>query len=161
MISIRLPSTLSPAQRAEAAEGVEGWRRHQVYLRWTPGRHNALWEGDHRELPVLVMAPRAQLPRKPWATLFVDAYSRRIMGWALSLAPNAATVLTALRSGLVVDPARGPFGGLPDKLRPDRGLEFVNVAVGRSAAALEIELVPTPAYTPYAKGQGGAGQFDP
>ncbi len=34
------------------------------------------------ELPVLVLAPRAQRPRKPWATLFIDGYSRLITGWA-------------------------------------------------------------------------------
>jgi putative transposase len=112
-----------------------------------------LWESDHKELPVLVMAPRAQRACKPWVTLFVDGYSRLIMGWALSLVPNAATVLAALRRGIVVDPARGPFGGLPEVLRPDNGLEFAGAALRRSAAALGIELAPAPAYQGYSKGK--------
>ncbi len=90
---------LTPGERAAVVDGTEGRRRHQVYLRWAPDRRNALWEADHKELPVLVMAPRAQQPRKPWVTLFVDGFSRLIMGWALSLHPNAAVVLAALRRG--------------------------------------------------------------
>lgn len=144
---------LTPGERAAAREGVEGRRRHEVYLRWAPPARNALWEGDHVELPVLVLAPRAQRPAKPWATLFLDAFSRLIMGWAISLRPNSAVVLAALRQGIVVDPARGPFGGLPAALRPDNGLEFAAAAIRRSCAALGVEHVPTPAYQGYAKGK--------
>jgi putative transposase len=134
-------------------EGVEGRRRHEVYLRWAPQRRNALWEADHKELPVLVMPPRAQRPRKPWVTLFVEAYSRLIMGWALSLQPSAASVLAALRRGLVIDAARGPFGGIPEMLRPDGGLEFASAALRRSTAALGIELAPAPPYQAHLKGK--------
>lgn len=144
---------LTPAQRAAAVDGIDGQRRHEVYLRWAPNRRNAVWEADHKELPVLVIAPRAQRPRKPWVTLFVDGYSRLIMGWALSLHPNAGVVLAALRQGIVVDPARGPFGGLPEVLRPDNGLEFVATALERSCAALGVELSPAPAYKPFRKGK--------
>jgi Mu transposase, C-terminal./Integrase core domain. len=144
---------LTPGERAAMVEGVEGRRRHEVYLRWAPNRRNALWEGDHTELPVLVIAPRAQRPRKPWATLFIDGYSRLIMGWALSVYPTSAVVLAALRQGMVVDAARGPFGGLPEALRPDNGLEFVATALARSCAALGVELLPTPPYTPHRKGK--------
>ncbi|MCA1835219.1 MAG: hypothetical protein LC721_02300 [Actinobacteria bacterium] len=86
-----------------------------------------------------------------------DIVHRRLLalitGWALSLVPNAATVLAAVRRGIVVDPARGPFGGLPEVLRPDNGLEFAAAALRRSAAALGIELVPAPAYQGYSKGK--------
>ena len=144
---------LRPGERAALVEGAEGRRRHEVYLRWAPSRRNALWEGDHSEVPVLVIAPRGQRPCKPWATLFIDGYSRLIMGWALSLHPTSGVVLAALRQGIVIDAARGPFGGLPEALRPDNGLEFVATALKRSCAALGVELVPTPAYMPFRKGK--------
>jgi putative transposase len=102
--------TVTPAERAAVADGVEGRRRHEVYLRWAPAARNALWEADHVEIPVLVVPPPpARKPCKPWATLFVDGFSRLVMGWALSLVPTAAVVLAALRQGIVVDPERGPF----------------------------------------------------
>jgi putative transposase len=41
---------------------------------------------------VWVLAPRAQRPCKPWVTVFLDAYSRLVMGWAVSLYPSSAHV---------------------------------------------------------------------
>jgi putative transposase len=145
---------ITPAERAAVADGVEGRRRHEVYLRWAPAARNALWEADHVEIPVLVVPPPpAHKPCKPWATLFVDGFSRLVMGWALSLVPTSAVVLAALRQGIVVDPDRGPFGGLPERLRPDNGLEFAAKAIERSCAALGVELDPAPPYQGYSKGK--------
>jgi hypothetical protein len=79
---------LLPIERAAVADGSEGRRRHTVYLRWEASARNERWEADHVELPVLVLPPRASRPCKPWVTLFLDAYSRLVMGWALSPAPG-------------------------------------------------------------------------
>ena len=144
---------LAPAERAALADGAEGRRRHAVYLRWEASHRNQIWEADHKHLPVLVLAPKAQRPRTPWVTLFLDAYSRLVMGWAISLYPSSATALTALRMGLVIDPERGPFGGVPTLLRWDNGLEFAATALTRTAAALGCVVSPTPPYTPHLKGK--------
>ncbi|MGQ0575845.1 MAG: Mu transposase C-terminal domain-containing protein [Pseudonocardia sp.] len=144
---------LTAGERAAVSDGVEGRRRHEVYLRHEPVKRNAVWEGDHKELPVLVTPPRGVRPVKPWVTLFLDGYSRLVMGWALSLRPDAATVLATLCGGLVVDPERGPFGGVPDVLRPDNGLEFINTALARVCGVLGVELAPTPKFTPHRKGK--------
>jgi putative transposase len=144
---------LSPGERATVTEGVEGRRRHEVYLRWEPVCRNARWEADHKELPVLVTPPRGARGVKPWMTVFLDCYSRLIMGWALSLRPDSATVLAALRRGLVVDPARGPFGGVPRVLVPDNGLEFATTALARVCATLGTTFDPTDGYAPHQKGK--------
>lgn len=96
--------------------------------------------------------PCSTRPCKPWATLFIDCYSRLLMGWALSLHPTSATVLAALRRGLVIDPARGPFGGIPQVLVPDNGLEFATTALGRVCGVLGTTLAPTDAYAPLLTG---------
>jgi Integrase core domain len=114
---------LSPGERAYAARGAAGWREHVVYLRHEAPHRAAVYEADHKELAIEVLAPRAVRPRRPWATIFLDRYSRPIVGWALSLRPTAAEVLAALRMAVTADPARG-FGGVPAALRWDRGLEF-------------------------------------
>ena len=117
------------------------------------------WRGNvavvHRDRVAAGAVPPtpARKPCKPWATLFVDGFSRVMMGWALSLVPTSAVVLAALRQGIVVDPDRGPFGGLPERLRPDNGLEFAAKAIERSCAALGIELDPAPPYQGYSKGK--------
>jgi putative transposase len=79
---------------------------------------------------VLAIPTRGMRARKPWVTVFLDCYSRLIMGWAMSPQPSSATVLGALRQGLVVDPDRGPFGGVPAVVVPDNGLEFAAAALG-------------------------------
>jgi putative transposase len=75
------------------------------------------------------------------------------MGWALSLRPNSATVLATFRRGLVADPARGSFGGVPVSLVPDRGLEFATTALKRVCGVLGVALEPTDAYAPHQKGK--------
>ena len=59
---------LRPGERAAIVEGAEGRRRHEIYLRWEARHRNEIWEADHKELEVLVLAPRAQRPQKPWVT---------------------------------------------------------------------------------------------
>lgn len=41
---------------------------------------------------------------------------QNIDGWAISLQPSSAALLAALRDALVVQPERGPSGGVPDRL---------------------------------------------
>lgn len=129
--------------------------RHEVYLRWEPVKRNAVWEADHKELPVLVTPPRGAHPVKPWVTVLLDGFSRLVMGWwALSLRPDSATVLAVLRSGLVgswtTSAARSV--GVPDVLRPDGGPEFATTALGRVCAVLGVRLDPTDPYAPHQKG---------
>ena len=75
-------------------------------------------------------------------TQFLDDYSRAIIGWAISLQPSSAEVLAALRDALLVQSARGPSGGVPVRLRWDRGLEFAAGAVEHAALALGVQLDP-------------------
>jgi putative transposase len=143
---------LSPGERAATRHGVEGRRQHEVYLRWEPAARNARWETDHKELPVLITPPVGARPCKPWVTLFVDAFSRLIMGWAMALHPNAATVLAGLHTALLVEGEGKPFGGVPQVLVPDGGLEFATTALERACATVGIRLAPTPPYSPLLTG---------
>jgi len=144
---------LTPGDRATVRDGVEGRRRHQVYLLWEPEARNDVWETDHKELDVKVLFPRTRRPKEPWATLFVDGYSRAIMGWAISDYPSSASVLAALGEAIRVDERWGPFGGVPATIRPDGGLEFAVVVLKRASGVLGIRLLPTPPYSPNLKGK--------
>jgi putative transposase len=102
---------------------------------------------------VLVIAAIGRRPRRPWVTLFIDDYSRAIMGWAISLQPSSAEVLAALRDALVVQAGRGPFGGVPGRLRWDHGLEFAAGAVEHAALALGVDVDPATPYAPHEEGK--------
>jgi len=148
-----LARAFEDGERAVMREGVEARRRHQVYLRWDPDARNDLWETDHKELDVPVLFPRAQRPRRPWVTIFLDAFSRAVMGWAIADRPSTATVLAALGEAVRVDERRGPFGGIPVMIRPDRGLEFAAGVLANACGVLAIRLAPTPGYSPHLKGK--------
>jgi putative transposase len=127
---------LTPAEIAFARTGAEGARSRSVYLRWEPEHRADGYAADHKELSIEILPPRAQRPARPWVTMFLDEYSRLIVGWAISLRPTQAEVLAALRMAVVVDPDRGPFGGVPLLLRFDGGLEFAARSVEDAAATL-------------------------
>lgn len=143
----------SPAERAYATGGAEGARARSVYLRWEPDARGEIYEADHKQLSIEVLARRAQHPARPWATLFLDGFSRLIVGWALSLRPTQAEVLAALRMAIVVDPDRGAFGGVPLALRFDNGLEFAANAVEDACAALGCLAQRATPYAPWQKGK--------
>jgi putative transposase len=132
---------------------ARGVSRSAIYRALNRTGSIARWEAGHKELPVLVTPPRGTRPRKPWMTTFSDCCSRLIMGWALALRPDAAPVLAALRRGLVADPHRGSFGGVPQVLVPGNGLEFAATALARVCATLGVGLDPAGAYSPQQKGK--------
>ena len=108
-----LKRDLSPAERAYARHGEDGRRRYSVYRRWEPAARNEVWEADHGELDVRVLPLRGRRLVRPWLTVIEDGFSRLVMGWVLSLYPSSAEVLVAIREGIVIDPERGPWGGVP------------------------------------------------
>lgn len=144
---------LRPAERAAARTGETGIRAHGLYVRWEAGHRNQVWQGDHKQLDVLVVPPRARRPVRPWSTMFIDGYSRAIMGWAISLRPSTAEVLAALRDGMLLTVADTAVGGIPERLRIDHGLEFCADAARAAAAALDIDFSLATTYTPAEKGK--------
>jgi putative transposase len=108
---------LRPIERDFARRGEPTLRDRAVYLRHEARFRGECYEADHKQLSIEVLAPRAQRARRPWVTLFIDQFSRLIVGWAMSLRPTQAEVLAALRMAVMIDPERGEFGGVPVMLR--------------------------------------------
>jgi putative transposase len=146
---------VTPAAGAAARGGDRARRAKLVYLRRRASYRNQVWEGDHKNLPILVLPPRGPATT-PWATMFVDDATRVITGWAIAVTPHAGTVLTALRMGMLPDAdaaGSGPACGVPGMLRLDRGLEFAAGSVRAAAEALGIETHVLPAFQANSKGK--------
>ena len=148
-----LERDISLAERAYARHGEDGRRRYSVYRRWEPKARNDVWETDHDELEIKVVPLRGRRLVRPWLTVIEDGFSRLVMGWALSLYPTTAEVLVAIREGIVIDPERGPWGGVPQLIRFDGGKEFLAHAVKRAAGELGCAALPTAPYSPHLKGK--------
>jgi putative transposase len=145
---------LNSFERADAAGGARARRDKQLHVHRQPQHRNETWEGDHFQIGIPVILPRHQRPLFPWVTWWIDAYTRALMSWVLSVvAATSAQVLDSLKLGIEVDPDRGPFSGVPFALRVDNGKEFRAGAVERAALAVGTTLEFTAPYSPYHKGR--------
>ncbi|WP_406434120.1 hypothetical protein [Streptomyces sp. NBC_01589] len=60
--------------------------------------------------------------------------------------------VAALRSAVLREDPYGPFGGLPEKVRVDRGKDFLSRTVTAAFEVLDVTVEDLPAYTPHLKG---------
>ncbi|MFE6692037.1 Mu transposase C-terminal domain-containing protein [Streptomyces sp. NPDC057743] len=142
---------LTPGERAGLAGGERAARKHDVFLARPRGWRNQVWETDHVQAPVLVdVDGRA---RRPWITWFTDCATNAIVGVAVTPGdPSRESVLAALRSAVLREDPYGPFGGLPEKVRVDRGKDFLSRTVTAAFDLLDVTVEDLPAYTPHLKG---------
>ncbi|KPI19751.1 Integrase catalytic region [Actinobacteria bacterium OK006] len=118
---------------------------------WPRGWRNQVWETDHVQAPVLVDVDGEA--RRPWITWFTDGATNAITGVAVMPGdPSRESVLAALRSAVLREDPYGPFGGLPEKVRVDRGKDFLSRTVTAALGLLDVTVEDLPAYTPHLKG---------
>ncbi|MEV7197978.1 transposase [Streptomyces sp. NPDC093510] len=91
--------------------------------------------------------------RRPWITWFTDCATNAITGVAVTpVHPSRESVLSALRSAVLREDPYGPFSGLPEKVRVDRGKDFLSRTVTAAFDLLDVTVEDLPAYTPHLKG---------
>lgn len=89
----------------------------------------------------------------PWVTWFIDVASKVIVGVAVTPhQPARDAVLAALRTGISRAAPYGPYGGLPGRVRVDRGKDFLSGAVAKALGGFAVPVDDLPAYKPYRKG---------
>jgi putative transposase len=142
---------LDPGERAGLAAGERAARKHDVFLARPRGWRNQVWETDHVQAPVLVDVEGTG--RRPWITWFTDCATNAITGLAVTPGyPSRESVLAALRAAVLREDPYGPFGGLPEKVRVDRGKDFLSRTVTAAFDLLDVGVEDLPAYTPHLKG---------
>jgi putative transposase len=145
---------LTPGESAGLAGGERAARKHDVFLARPRGWRNQVWETDHVQAVVLVDVDGTA--RRPWITWFIDCATNAITGVAVSPGdPSRESVLAALRSAVLREDPYGPFGGLPEKVRVDRGKDFLSRTVTAAFDLLDVGVEDLPAYTPHLKGTVG------
>ena len=142
---------LSPGCRVGITSGERARRDFDTYLIRQPRFRNEEWQADHTRLAISVLLPDRRVVR-PWATLFLDCFSRTITGFAITEILSRESILAAMRAAIMVEAPFGPMGGVPLAVRVDRGRDFLAEAIRVAAAALLIDVRPTAAYAPHQKG---------
>ncbi|WP_223733434.1 Mu transposase C-terminal domain-containing protein, partial [Streptomyces purpurogeneiscleroticus] len=142
---------LTPGERAGLAGGERAARKHDVFLARPRGWRNQAWETDHMQAPVLVDVDGTA--RRPWITWFTDCATNAITGVAVTPGhPSRESVLAALRAAVLREDPYGPFGGLPERVRVDRGKDFLSRTVTAAFDLLNVRVEDLPAYPPHLKG---------
>ena len=121
-------------------------------------------ELDHTPVDALIIDTDTLLPiGRPWLTLIIDVATRMILGFYVSFNhPNANSVLQALKMAILpkdgilndLEDINGvwPAMGIPILLVVDNGMDLHSLALQQACFEMQIELMFTPAKTPFAKG---------
>ena len=142
---------LTRGERAGLKSGEAARRAHDVFGQRPATHRNAVWEGDHKHVPVEVDVEGGLAT--PWVTWFIDCATKAITGVAVTAhAPSRDAVLASLRIAITRSEPFGPVGGLPGQIRVDRGKEFLCQTVTAAMGALAVPVTDLPAYTPHLKG---------
>jgi putative transposase len=153
---------LSAGERAGLRQGEAARRAHDVFAARPPTHRNAVWEGDHKRVPVEVDVEGELVC--PWVTWFIDCATKVVVGvidYATKVvvgvavtphAPSRDAVLASLRCAIDRREPYGPAGGLPSAIRVDRGKEFLCRTVTAAMGGFAVAVVDLPAYTPHLKG---------
>ncbi|MGC0423481.1 Mu transposase C-terminal domain-containing protein [Embleya sp. AB8] len=89
----------------------------------------------------------------PYVTWFIDCATKAITGVAVTPGPpTRASIPAALRSAIAHTHPYGPFGGLPEHVRFDRGRDFLSRTVTTALTTLDADITVLPPYSPHLKG---------
>ncbi|MFE3206276.1 Mu transposase C-terminal domain-containing protein [Embleya sp. NPDC059237] len=142
---------LTAGERAGHRKGPEAARALDVFAKRPRTWRNHTWEADHVQASLRVTADGDLV--HPYITWFIDCATKAITGVAVTPGhPTRASVLAALRSAIVRTDPYGPFGGLPEHVRFDRGRDFLSRTVTTALTALDADITVLPPYTPHLKG---------
>lgn len=142
---------LLPGDRAGLAGGERARRAFDVFLQRPRTHRNAVWEADHVQAAVEVDVEGRLV--KPWVTWFVDAGTNVVCGTAVTPGPaSRESILAGLRAAITLEAPYGPPGGLPERVRIDRGKDFLSRTVASVLAGFAVKVEDLPAYRPHLKG---------
>lgn len=142
---------LTAGERAGYRKGPEAARALDVFAKRPRTWRNDVWEADHVQAPLRVDADGDLV--SPYVTWFIDCATKVVTGLAVTPGyPTRASVLAALRSAVVRTAPYGPFGGLPEHVRFDRGRDFLSRTVSTALTALDADITVLPPYSPHLKG---------
>jgi len=145
--------------RAYFRHGAEGIVGFWLYPPFEAPARNEVWQADHFELPVDVIADGCTATLvKPWITIFEDDRTRMVMSWALVAGPGerpgAEVICATICDGVRIRLEDGvEVGGVPRIIRWDNDLALNAGSVIQLGTALGFECHAVPPYSGHMKGK--------
>ena len=120
----RIVETMDKAQMTFARYGKRAWEAAymQKTKRSKPTMTNEVWFGDHHKIDLFVLDENDNLVR-PWMTAWMDACSKKFVGWELTLEPNSDTVADSFCRAAVYTKG-SDVHGLPRYIYIDNGKDY-------------------------------------
>lgn len=120
----RVVAAIPDAQLTYARRGKRAWEAAymQKTMRVKPDKVNEVWFGDHHKLDLFVLDENGNMVR-PWLTAWMDACSRKFVGWELTLEPNSDTVADSFCRASVRT-ISSDVHGLPRAIYIDNGKDY-------------------------------------
>lgn len=154
---------MDAAKRSAARDGTQQARRHHVSRGAFPDGTHALQTIliDHTPLDIQLVddTDRTRVIGRPYLTLAMDAHTRMVFGYYLSLdPPSYLSVAMCLLQGVMPKDAivrrfelaqPWPIHGLPESVHTDNGKDFRSKHLERFAEQYEITLAFRPVRTPH------------
>lgn len=147
----RLPTEV----KAYPTEGIKAHRRLRLYTSWCARSRNAVWQADVCKLDIWIVPEGCTRPIRPHLIAVIDDFSRLIVGWMITLAqPTAEQVRAVVAAAMLRKDRDGHwYGGKPDAVRWDNGMEFLAKLMTMLAMALRFDAYAVAPYSPMSKGK--------
>ena len=146
---------IDPGLKLLALEGTKRYREmYDLIYRREARRPNEIWQADHTQLDIWVIAPSGK-PARPWLTVIEDDHSRVIAGYAVNLgAPSAIQTALVLRQAIwrKADPS-WHVCGIPEAFYTDHGCDFTSGHIEQAATDLHIRLIFSELGRPQGRGK--------
>lgn len=146
--------------RALIRRGIKGFKESSMYLRWSAGYRNEVWQIDATQMDLWVLPKGTSERTRPWALFIVDDYSRVILAATLMLhdytaEDSAACVHRAMRmreitlpDGRIVE-----VGGKPEKILCDNAQQFTGQVLSHVAQTIGFVMWAVAVYAGEKKGK--------
>ncbi len=147
------------AKQDYARHGAKGLVEFLLYPPWEAPERNSVWQADHFELPIDVIADGCTTQTvKPWLTVFEDDRSRLVLAATLTATagrrPDADIVCATLVAGIRTRMEGGvEVGGVPRIVRWDNAAEFNAGMVIDLGVRVGFECHAVPPYSGHMKGK--------
>ncbi len=151
-ISNRLLS-IDPYSSMQSRHGNKSALRQFGYSRITtiPNYIGSIVYADSNLLDIMVYDNESHLTYRPWLTVFIDGYTRCVIGWDISiLSPSSEKMMRTLRTSICSKDSH-LYRCIPTMLHIDNGAEFINESLQSVAESLNILLVYSQTRNPNSK----------